>query len=66
MFSGNPLILVLGILSFVLFFSILGIKASKKQFQRENRPNWRWYWNKNRIKAPKITEYLSKDKENEK
>ena len=33
MFSGNPLILILGILSFVIFFSMLGIKASKKQLQ---------------------------------
>jgi len=61
MFSGNPLILILGILSFVIFFSMLGIKASKKQLQRENRPNWQWYWKKNNKNSSTVPKDESKE-----
>ncbi len=50
MLSGNPLILILGIVSAFIFFYLLRIKASKKQTERDNRINWSFLWNKDRVK----------------
>ena len=50
MLSGNPLILILGIVSAFIFFYLLRIKASKKQTVRDNRINWSFLWNKNKVK----------------
>ena len=50
MLSGNPLILILGIVSAFIFFYLLRIKASKKQTERDNRINWSFLWNKDRMK----------------
>ena len=47
MFSANPLILVLGLISFLLFFYLLKIRASKNQiesFKNQKRMNWSWLW----------------------
>ena len=46
-FSANPLILVLGLISFVIFFYLLKIRASKNQiesFKNQKRMNWSWLW----------------------
>jgi len=49
--SGNPLILILGIVSAFIFFYLLRIRASKKQTERDNRINWSFLWNKkNKVK----------------
>tara|TARA_B100000609_G_C17061726_1_gene354437 strand:- start:389 stop:556 length:168 start_codon:yes stop_codon:yes gene_type:complete len=48
--SSNPLILILGIVSAFIFFYLLRIKASKKQTERDNRINWSFLWNKDRVK----------------
>ena len=45
MLSGNPFILLIGILSFVVFFLLLGTRASKKQRERSNKINWSWLFN---------------------
>jgi hypothetical protein len=42
-FSGNPFILVIGVLSFTIFFFLLGTRASKKQRERNNKINWSWF-----------------------
>jgi hypothetical protein len=45
--SGNPFILILGILAFGIFFYLLRIRASKKQiesFREPQRMNWSWLW----------------------
>jgi len=45
--SSNPLILVLGIISFAIFFYLLRIRASKNQiesFKNKKRMNWSWLW----------------------
>ena len=47
MLSGNPFILILGILAFGIFFYFLRIRASKKQiesFKEPQRMNWSWLW----------------------
>mgnify|MGYP005735813021 FL=1 len=47
MFSSNPLILFLGLVSFGIFFYLLRIRASKNQiesFQNKKRMNWSWLW----------------------
>ena len=47
MLSGNPFILILGILAFGIFFYLLRIRASKKQiesFKEPKRMNWSWLW----------------------
>lgn len=47
MLSGNPFILILGILAFGIFFYLLRIRASKKQiesFKEPQRMNWSWLW----------------------
>ena len=49
MFSGNPIILIIGLISFALFFYLLRLRASKKQidsFEQQKRMNWSWLWNK--------------------
>jgi hypothetical protein len=58
MLSGNPFILLIGILSFVVFFFLLGTRASKKQRERNNKINWSWLFsiNKSNGKQPKIIE----------
>ena len=46
-FSSNPLILVLGLISFGIFFYLLRIRASKNQiesFENKKRMNWSWLW----------------------
>ena len=46
-FSSNPLILVLGLISFGIFFYLLKIRASKNQiesFENKKRMNWSWLW----------------------
>ena len=58
MFSGNPFILFIGVISFVLFFFLLGMKASKKQ---RNKINWSWFWKKNSNNSSTV----SKDESNE-
>ena len=50
MLSGNPLILILGIVSAFILFYLLRIKASKKQTERDNRINWSFLWNKNKVR----------------
>ena len=47
MFSSNPLILILGLIAFVIFFYLLKIRASKNQiesFKNQKRMNWSWLW----------------------
>ena len=47
MFSSNPLILFLGLISFGIFFYLLRIRASKNQinsFENKKRMNWSWLW----------------------
>ncbi len=47
MFSSNPLILFLGLVSFGIFFFLLRIRASKNQiesFENKKRMNWSWLW----------------------
>ena len=47
MFSSNPLILFLGLVSFGIFFYLLRIRASKNQiesFENKKRMNWTWLW----------------------
>ena len=47
MFSSNPLILFLGLISFGIFFYLLKIRASKNQiesFENKKRMNWSWLW----------------------
>ena len=47
MLSGNPFILILGIVAFGIFFYLLRIRASKKQiesFKQPQRMNWSWLW----------------------
>ena len=47
MFSSNPLILFLGLVSFGIFFYLLRIRASKnhiESFQNNKRMNWSWLW----------------------
>ena len=58
MLSGNPFILLIGILSFLVFFFLLGTRASKKQRERSNKINWSWLFsiNKGNEKQPKIIE----------
>ena len=49
MFSGNPIILIIGIISFAIFFYLLRLRASKKQidsFEKPKRMNWSWLWNR--------------------
>ena len=48
MLSGNPFILLIGILSFLVFFLLLGTRASKKQRERTNKINWSWLFNINK------------------
>jgi hypothetical protein len=61
--SGNPFILLIGILSFVVFFLLLGTRASKKQRERSNKINWSWLFNisKKTGKEPKIIDGESKE-----
>jgi hypothetical protein len=45
--SGNPFILILGLIAFSIFFYLLRIRASKKQidsFDKPKRMNWSWLW----------------------
>ena len=62
MFSGNPIILILGLISFAVFFYLLRLRASKKQidsFEQPKRMNWSWLWlkyGKNKEKS-KLLEY---------
>ena len=47
MFSSNPLILFLGLVSFGIFFYLLRIRSSKNQiesFENKKRMNWSWLW----------------------
>ena len=47
MLSSNPLILILGLISFAIFFYLLRIRASKNQiesFKNKKRMNWSWLW----------------------
>ena len=68
MLSGNPFILLIGILSFVVFFFLLGTRASKKQRERSNKINWSWFFNINKVneKQPKIIEGKSEEIEDSK
>ena len=63
MLSGNPFILLIGILSFVVFFFLLGTRASKKQRERSNKINWSWLFSINKVneKRPKIIEGKSEE-----
>lgn len=53
MLSGNPLLLILGVVSILVFLPLLRTRASKKQLQRNNRVNYSWYWSNNKIKNKK-------------
>ena len=53
MLSGNPLLLILGVISILVFLPLLRTRASKKQLQRNNRANYSWYWSNNKIKNKK-------------
>lgn len=68
MLSGNPFILLIGILSFVVFFFLLGTRASKKQRERSNKINWSWLFSINKVneKRPKIIEGKSEEIEDSK
>ena len=68
MLSGNPFILLIGILSFLVFFLLLGTRASKKQRERTNKINWSWLFNINKKtgKHPKIIDGDSKEIEDDK
>ena len=68
MLSGNPFILLIGILSFLVFFFLLGTRASKKQRERSNKINWSWLFNINKVneKQPKIIEGKSEEIEDSK
>ncbi len=48
--SSNPIILVLGVVSAFIFFYLLRVKASKKQTERDNKINWTFLWNKDKVK----------------
>ena len=54
MLSGNPFILILGIVSAFIFFYLLKVRASKKQTERDNKINWSFLWNKNKVKKNDI------------
>ena len=41
----NLFFIIIGIFSFLIFFNLLKVKASKKQTNRSNRINWR-LWEK--------------------
>ena len=72
MLSGNPFILILGILAFGIFFYLLRIRASKKQiesFKEPQRMNWSWLWlrfGKNKKKSNIIEGEVEEIIENEK
>ena len=68
MLSGNPFILLIGILSFLVFFFLLGTRASKKQRERSNKINWSWLFSINKVneKRPKIIEGKSEEIEDSK
>jgi len=45
--SGNPFILILGLIAVLIFFYLLRIRASRKQIDSFNEPkrmNWSWLW----------------------
>ena len=47
MLSGNPFILILGLIAVLIFFYLLRIRASRKQIDSFNEPkrmNWSWLW----------------------
>ena len=47
MLSGNPFILILGLIAVLIFFYLLRIRASRKQidsFKEPKRMNWSWLW----------------------
>tara|TARA_B100000963_G_scaffold147180_1_gene128144 strand:- start:433 stop:654 length:222 start_codon:yes stop_codon:yes gene_type:complete len=61
MLSGNPFILILGLISVIFFFYFLRIRASKKQinsYNQPNRMNYSWLWLKfgKNNKEPNIIE----------
>jgi hypothetical protein len=68
MLSGNPFILLIGILSFLVFLFLLGTRASKKQRERSNKINWSWLFSINKVneKQPKIIEGKSEEIEDSK
>tara|TARA_B100001093_G_C26046037_1_gene684290 strand:+ start:299 stop:511 length:213 start_codon:yes stop_codon:yes gene_type:complete len=68
MLSGNPFILLIGILSLLVFFFLLGTRASKKQRERSNKINWSWLFSINKVneKQPKIIEGKSEEIEDSK
>ncbi len=47
MLSGNPFILILGLIAVLIFFYLLRIRASKNQidsFKEPGRMKWSWLW----------------------
>jgi len=42
----NLFFIIIGIFSFIIFFNLLKVKASKKQINRLNRINWNRLWEK--------------------
>ena len=42
----NLFFIIIGIFSFLIFFNLLKVKASKKQTNRSNRINWNRLWEK--------------------
>ena len=68
MLSGNPFLLILGLISILIFFNLLKTRASKKQIQRNNRANWSWYWSNNiqKKKEENIIDGVAKEIKDEK
>ena len=58
----NLFFIIIGIFSFLIFFNLLKVKASKKQTNRSNRINWNRLWEK---KYPENQNIIDADYEEE-
>ena len=58
----NLFFIIIGIFSFIIFFNLLKVKASKKQINRSNRINWNRLWEK---KYPENQNIIDADYEEE-
>ena len=58
----NLFFIIIGIFSFLVFFNLLKVKASKKQTNRSNRINWNRLWEK---KYPENQNIIDADYEEE-
>jgi len=50
----NLFFIIIGIFSFIIFFNLLKVKASKKQINRSNRINWNRLWEKKYLQNKNI------------